>query len=173
MTPKKEVHWDFILHQWVMNTCLLYSHTTQVWRIVVGGHDSSRLLKCPQERPILGKFLSYETLSQAVPLKETFQRHSAQLTFDCHPFSHLFRNQKTKIDIFLRRVSWFWRTSGSTSDKREIGSRSVAARKISGPHGLRVRPAVLSFFRAEKWEWKTAAVSVPEKVPEIFPAFNF
>ena len=146
--------------QWVMNICLLYSHTTQVWRSVVGGHDSRapiQPLDCwnfLKNGPLWANFFpSYENLSQAVPLTETFQRHSAQLTFYCHPFSTLFNTKNRKSRFSGGRASWFWRTSGSTDDNRGIRSRSVATRKIEGPHGLRWPPGGAFICWAEKWEF--------------------
>ena len=114
----------------------IFTHHTHLvkccWRPWFSGtYSAPRLLKFPKERPTLGKFLP--KLGKPVTscaMERTFQRHSAQLTFLPLP------STGSENRDFRRRVSWFWRTSGSTDDNREIRSRSVATRKIEGPHGL-------------------------------------
>lgn len=78
--------------QWVMNICLLYSHTTQVWRSVVGGHDSPAPIQpldfwnYLKNGPLWANFfLSYENLSQAVPLKDFKGTALSWRVYLCHP----------------------------------------------------------------------------------------
>ena len=97
-----------------------------------GTYSAPRLLKFPQERPTLGKFLP--KLGQPVTscaMERTFQRHSAQLTFLPLPSTG-----SENRDFSGTEFHDFEELPGQPMITGRFGQDRWPHEKIEGPHGL-------------------------------------